>query len=406
MPIPKLTALAGVVMMLGGCATQNAIDQGSGQALALSAEPSLERLLIATTRARAEDPNALFSGERSTELDHAAVTVSIPPGHQTGQLESPRFGKRSAASHFVVRDRAYLDTNEAFIAAVNAQLSGRAPDERDVLLFVHGYNNAFEDSVFRFSQFAHDSGFSGIRVLFSWASRGSSLEYFYDRESATIARDGLERTLRLLAGTKARKIHIMAHSMGNWVAMESLRQLQISGNATLNGKVGEVILASPDIDADVFKAQMRRLGRPAKPYNLVVSRDDRALDLSQRLSGNLPRIGNYTDDAEITGLGIIVYDATDVKSGDKLRHGKFADAPEIVQLLGRRLREGSNLAKNDVRFSDRLQTFGRSLGGVVTSTGGLIISAPQTVLTRPHQILTAPVEILGKTVKPNRCSAC
>jgi len=393
-------------MTLGGCSAQVVSDQQPGQNLALAAKPSLERILIATTRARASDPTALFSGERNTELDHAAVTVSIPPVHQTGKLESPRFGNRSSEVHFTVRDRAYIDTEDAFVQAVNTQLSGLPKDERDILLFVHGYNNAFEDSVFRFSQFAHDSGFSGGRVLFSWASRGSSLEYFYDRESATIARDGLERTLRLLATTSAPKIHIMAHSMGNWVAMESLRQLQISGDATLGGKIGEVILASPDIDADVFKGQMRRLGRPAKPYNLVVSRDDRALDLSQRLSGNLPRIGNYTDDAEIAELGIIVYDATDVKSGDKLRHGKFADAPEIVKLLGSRLRNGSNLAQNEVRFSDRLQTLGRSLGGVVTSTGGLIISAPKTVLTRPGEIITAPVEILGQTIKNNRCSTC
>ena len=305
-----------------------------------------------------------------------------------------------------MRDRAYLDTKDAFKQAVNTHLSNLPQDQRDVLLFVHGYNNAFEDSVFRFSQFAHDSGFAGVRVLFSWASRGSSLEYFYDRESATIARDGLERTLRLLAGTNVRNIHIMAHSMGNWVAMESLRQLQISGNATLGGKIGEIILASPDIDADVFKAQMRRLGRPAKPYNLVVSRDDRALDLSQRLSGNLPRIGNYTDDAEITGLGIIVYDATGVKSGDKLRHGKFADASEIVQILGNRLREGSNLAQNDVRFSDRLQTLGRSLGGVVTSTGGLIISAPKTVLTLPGEIVRAPAGTAKSSRTSNGCESC
>jgi len=402
MAFARSTILLCFVAILSVCAARPAVDTASTP----TAVPSLERILIATTRARAQDPDELFSGERAAKLDHAAVTVSIPAGHQTGALESPRFGAPSSDLHFTVRDRAYFDSDAAFIQSVNAELANRPAGDRDILLFVHGYNNAFRDSILRFSQFAHDSGFSGPRVLFSWASRGSSIEYFYDRESATIARDGLERTLRLLAGTHVDKVHVMAHSMGNWVAMESLRQLQISGDPMLDGKIGEIILASPDIDVDVFKSQMRRLGRPVKPYNLLVSRDDRALNLSQRLSGNLPRIGNYTDDGEIADLGIIVYDATDVKSQDKLRHGKFAQAPEIVRLLGRRLNEGSNLENNDVRFSDRLQTLGRNLGQVVVSTGAIIISTPATVLTRPGEIVTAPIEILGKAVKTNKCSTC
>lgn len=387
-----------MALVLSGCASMAA----TGGAGVGTAEPVHEQLLIATTRARTENPADLFSGERGLRLDHAATTVSIPPVHKTGALETPRFGEPSSALHFTLRDRAYIDTDQAFKQAVNDELAKKPKENRDILLFVHGYNNGFRDSVFRFTQFAHDSGFSGTRVLFSWASRGSAVEYFYDRESATVARDGLEKTLRHLAGTKVRKIHIMAHSMGNWVAMESLRQLQISGDATLGGKIGEVILASPDIDVDVFKSQMRRLGQPAKPYHLLVSRDDRALSLSQHLSGNRPRIGNFADDGEIAQLGIIVYDATAVKSQDRLGHAKFAQAPEIVQLLGNRLSAGNKLVNNDVRFSDRLQGLGRDLGKVVATTGEIVIQAPQTVLTRPEEIIAAPGEILSGVVAPTK----
>ncbi|NNE24404.1 MAG: alpha/beta hydrolase [Rhizobiales bacterium] len=398
MTITKFTALPAVLLLMAGCTTLAAIDETSTP----SANPQLERMLIATTRARSLNPGDLYSGERGARLDHAKVTVSIPPVHKAGTLEKPRFGAPSTARHFTLHDRAYVDSEDAFKRAVNAELAARPKENRDILLFVHGYNNDFRDSVLHFSQFAHDTGFAGARVLFSWASRGSPVEYFYDRESATIARDGFERTLRLLAQTNVRKVHIMAHSMGNWVAMESLRQLQISGNATLGGKVGEVILASPDIDVDVFKSQMRRLGQPVKPYHLLISRDDRALSLSQRLSGNLPRVGNFSNDREIAQLGIIVYDATSVKSAGKLGHAKFADAPQIVQLLGRRLSKGNVFADNKPKLSDRLHSLGRNVGNIVVTTGEIVIHAPETVLTRPEEIIAAPVEVLNKTVKGSK----
>lgn len=377
-------------LVIAGC---QSLEQ-TGTIQSELATPQYERILIATTRARSEGADDIFSGDRGSAVDHAFVEVSVPPVHERGKLERPRYGDANPSLHFSISESGYIDSDREFLKAVNEDLERRSGNNRDILLFVHGYNNEFNDSVFRYAQFVHDSEFEGARILFTWASRGSALDYFYDRESATIARDGLERTLELLANSKARNIHIMAHSMGNWVAMESLRQLQFNGDATLGGKIGEVVLASPDIDVDVFKSQMLRVGKPNKPYNLLVSRDDRALGISQRLSGNLPRLGNYAEDGDIANLGIIVYDVTGVKSDDNLRHGKFASAPEIVQLLGSRLSEGDKLAEDKVRFSERLQLLGENIVGVAAATGDIVIHAPETVLTRPDEILTAPVEVL------------
>ena len=78
-----------------------------------------------------------------------------------------------------------------------------------------------------------------------------------------------------------KSIDIIAHSMGNWVAMEALRQLAIAGNRDLGGKLGYVVLASPDIDVDVFKKQMVRYGKPDKPFVVLLSGDDHALQLSR-----------------------------------------------------------------------------------------------------------------------------
>ena len=61
----------------------------------------------------------------------------------------------------------------------------------------------------------------------------------------------------------------------------SVRQIEISGDLRHADKIGYVFLAAPDIDIDVFKSQMRRFGKPRKPFYIILSQDDRALFLSK-----------------------------------------------------------------------------------------------------------------------------
>jgi esterase/lipase superfamily enzyme len=73
--------------------------------------------------------------------------------------------------------------------------------KRQVLVFVHGYNNRFEDSVLRFAQMVHDyrAEDAVVPVLFSWPSKAKFLAYGFDRESSDYSRDALEHGLSLLA---------------------------------------------------------------------------------------------------------------------------------------------------------------------------------------------------------------
>jgi esterase/lipase superfamily enzyme len=228
------------------------------------------------------------------------------------------------------------------------------------MIFIHGYNTSFDSAVYRATQIAHDSGYPGTPVLFSWASGGSTKDYVYDRESASVARDQLEATLRLLAQSGARRIDIVAHSMGTWVTMEALRQLALTGDRNLGGKLGDVVLASPDIDVDVFKSQMRRYGKPDRPFFLMLSSDDRALKLSGIIAGNRPRVGDYGDAADLAEYGVVVVDLSKEKGVDRLNHTKFADNPELVKLLGQRLREDDGYA-SDREVTDRINMLNQGM---------------------------------------------
>ncbi|WP_373503658.1 alpha/beta hydrolase [Aestuariivirga sp.] len=326
-------------------------------------------ILVATTRQRDTRPGTLFNGERTSSLDYASITVSVPPTHVPGKVELASSAPGKPEKSFVVRDADYLDSEQAFIQSLNAQLAQRPPGSRRVLLFIHGYNTMFAEGLYRFAQVVHDSKAVAVPVLFTWASRGKVSEYVYDNNSATVARNDLEHTLRLILASNAEEVNILAHSMGNWVTVEAFRQIKISGDLENTNKIGNVFLAAPDIDLDVFKAQMRRIGRPDKPVYIVISKDDVALGFSKFIAGGQVRVGDATNAQELADLGVTVIDLTNLEGEDASNHAKFAQltavGPELRTVLGKGL--GQSTAQ---RQQSAAGTLGAILGAPIRIISG------------------------------------
>jgi esterase/lipase superfamily enzyme len=364
-----------------GCAGQKTHDLLNKTTIPVPASDiaATHEIFVATTRQRAtKNPRQVYDGDRSLTTSFARVDVTVPKSHQLGAIERVKGSANSnPAKDFTAKDVTFYEGAPQFTKAVGADIAmsgGRA------LVFVHGFNNGFDDGIYRLTQIAHDTKYPGTPVLFSWASSGKTTGYIYDKESANAARDDLEATLRMLAKTRVKSIDIIAHSMGTWVTMEALRQLAITGDRDLGGKLGYVVLASPDIDVDVFKKQMIRYGKPDKPFAILLSGDDRALKLSSLISGDKPRVGDYGNAADLASYGVVVVDLTKTKSGDRLNHAKFADNPILVQLLGDRLRTPAALRADEpdaVRFDD----IGQGIGKAVGSVAEVVITTPFKVLT-------------------------
>lgn len=333
----KTAAIAVSLLALSLSACASRPEFGSLSPTSVAAPGAREEtILVATSRQRDARPGTLFNGERSPVLNFAQVAISIPPTHAPGKVEAPQQAPGDPRTEIVVRGAHYLDDEKAFVAAVNHRLASKPKGQRRVLLFVHGYNTMFAEGLYRLAQIASDSGGNAVPVHFSWASRGKLLDYVYDNNSATSARDELERTLKLLVSSNAEEINVLAHSMGNWATVEAFRQIRIAGDGASSNKIGHIILAAPDIDIDVFKAQMRRIGKPRKPFYIVLSRDDRALGFSRFLAGKKERLGSYKEESELTALGAVVIDLTDVESADSTNHSKFAEiAPNLREVLAR-----------------------------------------------------------------------
>jgi esterase/lipase superfamily enzyme len=363
-------------MSLAACASRP--ESGFLSPVAVSSPGAVDHtILVATTRERDPRPGTLFNGGRASALDYAEITVSVPPTHKDSRIEWAKTPPGDPNADFVARDEKYLDGDKAFVRALNAELAKRPPGSRRVLLFIHGFNTMFAEGLYRLAQIAHDSKTRAVPVLFTWASRGRPTAYIYDLNSATAARDGLEHTLRLLLASNADEVNVLAHSMGNWVTVEAFRQIKISGALDHMNKLGLVVLAAPDIDIDVFKSQMRRMGKPRKPFYIVLSKDDKALWLSGTIGSGVTRVGDDPNTAELAALGATVIDLTDLKATDSSNHDKFdqlaAVAPQLRGVLARGIAANAGAADRGAAAAE----------GAV----GAVVALPITLLGAPIRII-------------------
>ena len=293
-------------------------------------------LLVATTRAPVvEPPGVMFGGARGRGLDFADIVVSVPPdsARKAGEVQWPSSPPGDPQRDFVTLRADRLDLAQAK-ADFNAQVA-RTPGRR-VLVFVHGYNTRFEEAVYSFAQIVHDAHVDVAPILFTWPSGGSLVDYVYDRDSAMYSRDALEAVLQALVDSRnVGSISILAHSMGNYLAVESLRQMAIRDRG-LPSKIRDVMLASPDIDVDVFRRQIAEID--VKPrttqFTLFVSRDDKALGISSFLARDSTRLGRLDPTIEpyssmLEKAQVNVIDLTGVASNDAANHSKFATS-EVV----------------------------------------------------------------------------
>lgn len=335
-----------------------------------------EHIFVATTRVRSEDPRAVYTGMRAETASYVEIDVSVPAAHKTGALELRKGKSADPAKYFTARSIANSPDLGTFVRSVAADA---ALEKGRALVFVHGYNTQFDEAVYRLTQIAHDSNYGGAPVLFAWASGGKPIDYVYDRDSATAARDALEQLLREMASSGVKRIDIVAHSMGTWLTMEALRGLAISGDHDLDGRLGDVVLASPDIDYQVFRTQMHRYGRPDRPFFVLLSGDDRALRFSALIAGKQPRLGEYSKAKDIAELGVIVADMSPFKAGDPLNHTKFADNPFLVKLLGEGLRENRSLG-SDREMAEGLTALVRRVGSSIGAATRVVVTTPTGVI--------------------------
>lgn len=192
------------------------------------------------------------------------------------------------------------ETQEAVRREISARLA-KTP-VKEVYLFIHGYDNDFNDSVEMTAQLWHFLGRQGVPIAYSWPAGGKGLlrGYTYDRESGNFTIYHLKRVLRLIASCPdVKKINIIAHSRGTAVLVDALGELHLeihgSGQKTRDVmKLGAIVMAAPDLSLDVViqRCVTIRLGQVPERFAVYVCPNDKALAISGWLFGGLNRLGD------------------------------------------------------------------------------------------------------------------
>lgn len=287
---------------------------------------SVERIYVATEMPL-DGAGPQFGEPRPQGLNFSHVDVSIPPTHSAGSIEWPD-GAPDAASDFVVTGTGVYSDGRAMAERMRRHAGGG-----ETVVYVHGYNSTFSESLYRFAQIRADFGVDGPGVLYAWPSAGDPRGYAYDRDSVLYSRDDFERVLTTLTETSPEGVAIMAHSMGAHLLMETLRQAALRGNHEMLDGINAVALMSPDIDPDVFRSQADGIGDLPDPFLIFTSRQDRALSLAGLITGRKPRLGGITGPEAVEGLDVKVIDFTALGDGEGLNHSIPATSPAAIGVL-------------------------------------------------------------------------
>jgi esterase/lipase superfamily enzyme len=255
----------------------------------------------------------------------------------------------------VVRDKEKQDN--VLVQEITKRLT--KSESKSVVVFIHGFNNSFDDAVYTLAGVWHFLGRQGVPIAYSWpAARGGLLGYFVDRESGEYTIYHLKELLRTLFSIpKIESINIIAHSRGTDVTTTALRELVIENNAKgLNlleqFRIKNLILAAPDLDFGVISQRLmaEQFGAAFKQITIYTTQSDKALGFAQKLMSGVRfgrvRSADLTEDqrvifSNVKNVHIIETNKTKGFVGHGYFHSNPAVSSDLVTLINSGATPGS-----------------------------------------------------------------
>ena len=310
-----------------------------------------------------------YGSERARRLELGRALVTIPKAHEVPNIERPWVyrlpftqivlysEKEDPKRHFTLKEVRPL-SKEEFLRLVRERLNPSRNYKEHALIFVHGFNTSFEHALYRTAQIAYDIKFDGAPFLYSWPSKGalSSQDYSYDRESSGQAEPYLRQFLEVVAReTCAKSVSVIAHSMGNQLLLPVLRDLKRAAPPSV--AISQVILAAPDVDRDAFENIARELVGVSRGVTMLAAGNDRALGISRRFWGGLPRAGDVPANGPIVVEGVDTIDVTAISTVlFALNHSGYAERTALLQDIQLLIQTGERPPDKRVPILERVKT--------------------------------------------------
>ena len=281
-----------------------------------------------------------FSADRANNLRFGRVSVDVSANkvkEHLNDIVDNRAGDGESLSCYIEKKLrkkhliSAFEEPENLANATSASLGSTTAFEalkkqmetkRDLVIFIHGFNVdwfeavasafALELMLNRHSQDNEDLKDTSV-FLFTWPSNGAMMKnkaYLSDRNDArdssiAVARGFLKlrdflMTLRPkhkdpLIKECGQQLHLLCHSMGNYVLQHALVSLdKLNNHKRFPQLFHHIFMCAPDVDDNIFELDrpMVNLHRLAKQVTVYYNNGDLAMYISDYTKGNADRLGH------------------------------------------------------------------------------------------------------------------
>jgi esterase/lipase superfamily enzyme len=271
---------------------------------------------------------------KSALLESTAVSMSAT--EPTSSTDSPPKG----VSSMLARS---LDES-SFLNGVSDQV--QRSRQKDLLVFVHGFNVSFDSAVTRTAELALKIPFNGAIVTYCWPTQGGALKYSDDEPINKASVEPFTQFLTTLRDgvPKETRIHILVHSMGNRIVMESLNAMP---EPVEQKPFSHVVLCAPDVGRSDFLQWAPGVVAQSDRVTLYVNASDSALIVSKGLHAE-KRAGDAVIPLVVEGIETIDCSRIDQSL---MGHSYYVDNRDVTTDLFMLLKE--NLPPSQRSFLER-----------------------------------------------------
>lgn len=266
-------------------------------------------------------------------------------GYGNGIISPSDSGQVTYATAFVEGTDLATDTSGRIVEIQDvsrggfsaAALGDLGQTKRNILVFLHGFDNSFEDAIARAAYNREWMAASGVVsadmaiVVFSWPSLGRLIGApfiwsDYKRDQIVAGQSGVHvknffeqlRPLLRRARASGSRCYLLCHSMGNWALQAAVESWFSHGNVAAE-LFDEAILAAADEQFDSFNfpmpGRLSGLASLAHHVSVLYSEADTVLMFSATVNGGMRRLGqegphNRADLTEFPPTRFRMFDCT------------------------------------------------------------------------------------------------
>jgi esterase/lipase superfamily enzyme len=276
-----------------------------------------------------DDPGKGFGAEFDDRMHFGKRIVRIPSGHRPGELGSPLWRRLlTRVDDRITVDPATVLPADAFTRDVQRFLAGLDPSDRNVLVYIHGFNTPCDAAARRAAQLGFDLKVPGITVLYSWPSRGTVGAYLSDLSAIEASEEHIASFLvRVTAMADRGKVHLIAHSMGNRGLLRAMHRATAQAALRSGTRFGQIFLSAPDVDAHLFRQLASVYPQVSERTTLYVADQDKALAALEWMTeggraGGAPPVLVLPGIDTVRVLGSSLF---------RLGHSYFAEEPDVLR---------------------------------------------------------------------------